>query len=141
MDNYSLQKLFHKTFRTSLKRVKRRLHAHGLSKGQPEMLEYLAKNDGCIQKEVADNCNLEPATVTSVLGNMEKSGFIKRESNPKDRRILNVYLTEKGKEAQKKAADVITEIGEDNFKGFTEEEKLQFSGYLNRILENIEGKE
>lgn len=141
MSNYCLHKLFHKTFRTSLKRVKRRLHGQGLSKGQPEILEYLVENDGCIQKDIADNCNLEPATITSALSNMEKNGFIKRESNKNDRRILNVYLTDEGKEAHRKAAEIITEVCNDNFKGFTEEEKKDFEKYLRRILQNIEGKE
>ena len=43
---------------------------------------------------------------------MEKEELIYRERNTKDKRILNVFLTEKGIEAQKKVEKVFLELYE-----------------------------
>ena len=37
----------------------------GITKGQPRILDYLSENDGCIQREIAKHCHIEPATVFS----------------------------------------------------------------------------
>ncbi len=125
-----------------LKRVHRRRCLDGfrkfeISKGQPKILNYLAENDGSIQREIAKNCNIEPATVTSILATMEKSGFIERKLNEEDRRIINVYLTEKGKETQRNCQDVICEIEKECFAGFSDEEKEQAKVLFERMYNNL----
>jgi len=73
----------------------------GITEGQPKILDLLSVDDGCIQREITNNCNIEPATVTSLLCIMEKTELIYRKQDPKDKRVLKVFLTEKGKMAQK----------------------------------------
>ncbi len=68
---------------------------------------------------------------------MEQEGLISRERNPRDRRILNVYLTEEGTRAQEGLEKIFTEVDNKCFKGFSEEEKVQVISYLNRINENL----
>ena len=60
------------------RKVFERLSDRCLSVGQPKVLEYLYFNDGAIQKDIAEACMIEPATVTSLLSRMEKGGLIKR---------------------------------------------------------------
>ena len=68
---------------------------------------------------------------------MEKEELIYRERNPKDKRILNVFLTEKGIEAQKKVEKVFLELDEVCFDGFSEEERVEAIKILNRLYENL----
>lgn len=110
----------------------------GLTKGQPKILDYLVLNNGCIQKDIADYCCINPATVTSVLSNMEKSGLICRKQNADNRRILNVFLTEKGFEQQRKVQEVFGQLNELCFNGFTEEEKEETIRLLNKIQNNLD---
>lgn len=49
-----------------------------LTPGQPKVLDYLIYHDGAVQKDIAESCHIEPATITSVLAGMEKSGLIMR---------------------------------------------------------------
>ena len=56
---------------------------------------------------------------------MEKEELIYRERNTKDKRILNVFLTEKGIDAQKKVEKVFLELDEICFDGFTEKERIE----------------
>lgn len=113
-----------------------------ISKGQPKILNYLAENNGSIQKDIAQNCNIEPATVTSILATMERVGFVERRPNADDRRILNVYLTEKGKITQLKLQKAIYNIEKKCFKNFSEEEKKLIKSFFERMYNNLnEGDE
>ncbi len=108
-----------------------------LTAGQPRMLNYLSQNNGCIQREIANDCNLEPASVTSVLNSMEKAELITRMPVVGDKRALEVRLTEKGIEKKKIADEIAVKIENECFKGFTEEEKIVAKDFLTRIHKNM----
>ncbi|RDY25340.1 MarR family transcriptional regulator [Romboutsia weinsteinii] len=134
-----------KTLHSALIRVIKahRKNAHtqfskiSLTEGKPKILDFLENNPGCSQRELATYCRIEPATATSILAGMEKEDLIFRERNIKDKRILNVFLTEKGKNAQKKVEKVFTELDNKCFDGFSEEEKNQTIHILNRLYDNL----
>lgn len=112
-----------------------------LSHGQPKILDFLIDNDGCIQREIAKHCFIEPASVTNSLAIMEKGGLIERRQNPDDRRVLNVFLTEKGKEKQKQIGDVFSATDQVALEGFTKDEEEQLINYLERLATNMRRKE
>lgn len=112
----------------------------GLSEGQPKILNLLAFHNGCGQKDLARLCHVEPATITSILNGMEKAGLIYRKQNEKDKRILNVYLTEEGILKQKQVKDIFAYVDEVCFKGFSEEEKEKAISLIARIATNLEKK-
>ena len=74
--------------------------ACGLTRGQPRILDYLFHHDGCMQKDFCREYSLEASTVSNLLVAMEKDGLLRRERNPSTSRIVNVYITEKGKQVQ-----------------------------------------
>ena len=119
------------------KMAKREFQKVDLTEGKPRLLDFIISNPGCSQREIASCCKIEPATATSILSSMEKEDLIYRERNPKDRRILNVFLTEKGIEAQKKVEKVFLELDEVCFDGFSEEERVEAIKILNRLYENL----
>lgn len=117
--------------------LREEFHRVNLTEGKPKILDFLLINPGCSQRELATRCHIEPATATSVLGLMEKENLIYRTRNENDKRILNVFLTEKGIEAQKNLDRIFKKIDEICFEGFSEFEKKQAIDYLNRINENL----
>ena len=82
--------LFQKSLLTSIKNT-------GLTPGQPKILDYLLCHDGVVQKEIAEACHIEPATITSILLGMEQKGLITRKNLKGNRRSLYVFLTAEGK--------------------------------------------
>jgi DNA-binding MarR family transcriptional regulator len=108
-----------------------------LSLGQPKVLDYLGKHNGCVQKDIAVSCQIEPATVTSLLSRMDESGLIERKSLNGNRRSLYVYLTEHGQKMYEKVESAFNEIENDAFEGFSEKEKDEFIQQLYRIYCNI----
>ncbi len=71
----------------------------GLTSGQPKILYCLSKFKEADQKTIANYCEIEQATVGSILLGMENAGLIVRKQHEGNRRSLYVSLTDKGIEA------------------------------------------
>lgn len=111
----------------------------GLTQGQPKVIEILYRNNGCSQKFLADACELQKATMTSLLKKMESDNLIHREKNVIENgiRITKVFLTDKGLDLASTIIDSVINVEADCFKNFTIEEKAQCFEYLERIYINL----
>ena len=58
----------------------------GLSSGQPKVLDYLYSHEGSDQKTIAAYCEIEPATLASILLRMEQKQLIERRQEHGNRR-------------------------------------------------------
>jgi DNA-binding MarR family transcriptional regulator len=105
----------------------------GLSPGQPKILEYLTEFGENNQKTIADYCEIEQATVGSILLRMEAAGLISRTQKQGDRRAIYVSLTPAGREAARKMARVFAAQEEQAGAAMTAEELLE----LRRLLEKF----
>ena len=113
---------------------------NGLTRGQPMLLDMLVKYDGCNQKLIAEKCQLEPATITSILTLMEKSGLVERRPSPEDKRVMTVHLTQKGRDAHQRVSEVFLREQDDVcFAGFSEQEREEAISVLRRIHRNLTG--
>lgn len=108
-----------------------------LTSGQPKILDYLLFHDGAVQKEIAEACHIEPATITSVLLGMEKKGLIVRRNINGNRRSLYVYLTDTGKLLAEQVALKFRMIEEKALSGFRRDEKEMLTDFLTRMNENL----
>lgn len=111
----------------------------GLTSGQPKILDYLVFHEGAVQKEIAEACHIEPATITSVLLGMENKGLIIRKNLNSNRRSLYVYLTEKGKLLAEQVEMQFRDIEEKALSGFGDDEKEILTIFLTRINQNMKG--
>lgn len=110
-----------------------------LTDGQPKVLSILSKMEGCVQKELAEACRVEPATMTSLLKNMELTNLIVKEKKQiSGKRAYGIYLTEEGKVLADKVEDIVVKMEQVSFAGFTPEEREQFLELFTRIYQNLE---
>lgn len=105
------------------KKIYEELEYLKLSIGQPKIFDFLKDHNGCIQKEIAIGCQIEPASVTSILLTMEKRGFIERKNMGDNRRSLYVFLTEEGEKIANIVREVMVKVEKEVLKEFTESEK------------------
>lgn len=122
------------------KMVFEKLTEENLSVGQPKVLEYLFKNDGAVQKDIAKACLIEPATLTSLLSRMEKSGLIERKNKNGDKRYICVYLTKTGRKSGEKVVNRMSELEAVALTGFSADETAQFISFLTRVNVNLMDK-
>jgi DNA-binding MarR family transcriptional regulator len=114
-----------------------RIGAHGVSIGQWYFLRALWEEDGLTQRELSHRVGMmEPTTVTALNG-MEKRGLVERVRNARDRRKMNIYLTEKGRSLRSKLMPVEEGINRLAVKGMDEEQQAQFESALRRLLANL----
>ena len=99
-----------------------RLDKIGLTRGQPKMLRFLGKNDGCRQKDIAERYYLRAASVSTILNVMERDGLIERKINPHSRRETLVFLTEKGRQKLVQVEEFYKTIEQEIFGTFDDEE-------------------
>ena len=108
----------------------------GLTAGQPKVLEFLSQHGESDQKTIASYCEIEPATVGSILLRMERSGLIVRQQHEGNRRSLFVSLTEQGEQAA--VAEIFRETETAAASGLSAEELEQLKGLLDRLWRSIE---
>ena len=87
------------------------LSEQGLTYPQYLVLLVLWEKDAQPVNDIAKRLLLETNTVTPLLQRMEKEGILTRRKGEQDARQMIVSLTRKGKELQKKLADVPATVG------------------------------
>ena len=87
------------------------LSEQGLTYPQYLVLLALWEKDAQPVNDIAKRLLLETNTVTPLLQRMEKDGVLIRRKGEQDARQMIVSLTRKGKDLQKKLADVPVAIG------------------------------
>lgn len=132
-----LYRLFHAQ-RTELRREGAAL---GLGAGQPKLLSYLLAHGSCMQKELADYFEIDPAAVSRMLLSLEREGFITRDAGSPRKRCGIVELTDKGREAALAWSECGARFDERMLRGFSDEERELFASLLRRAYRNLRSEE
>ena len=118
------------------------LALHGITFEQLKILAHIARSGGSApQAGLQEIFEVRRSSVTAILQNMEKSGFLTRETSALDARVKTVRLTKKGEELNRELKNFIQTLDSDVTKGFSEEEKRLFSALLIRASENLAHRE
>jgi DNA-binding MarR family transcriptional regulator len=72
-----------------------------------------AEGEDVYQKDVESRFSMRRSSVTELLNNMELNGFIKRESDVKDKRLRKVVLTDKAMAVHKRVVARLQSIDEE----------------------------
>jgi DNA-binding MarR family transcriptional regulator len=70
---------------------------HGVHDGQQYVLQCLWTEDGLTPGEVARRLGLATPTVTRATARMEAAGLLRRQPHDRDRRLVRLFLTERGR--------------------------------------------
>ena len=73
------------------------LHALGVHVGQEMILFQLWQRDGLNQTELTACLGVEPPTTTKMVQRMEANGLVVRRADPRDGRVVQVWLTPRGR--------------------------------------------
>lgn len=89
------------------------------------------------RKYLQEKTGVSGPSVTSLLDNLEKKGFIKRSVSNEDGRALNVSVTEKGEELVKIIRSVFRKSEAKLLVGMSPEERKTFKDLLTRAHNNL----
>lgn len=110
----------------------------GLTPGKPKILEYLYTYGENNQKAIAKFCEIEQATVGTILLGMEKEGLIVRKQKDGNRRSLYVSLTESGEAAAIEMNKVFEDEDRAAEKYLNDDEKEQLKVLLSKVCKALD---
>lgn len=110
----------------------------GCHPGMGRPLSILADNEGASSRELAELMDIRPSSLTELLTRLEEEGLVQRTTDPDDRRVTRVSLTDKGRElAAKMKAEHEQRVARVN-SCFTEEEAASFCAMCERLSAHLE---
>ncbi len=105
---------------------------------QDLVIYHLAQQKGLNQKDLASKLNITPASVSSIVNQMEDEGLLVRIQDEKDERKFSLSLTEKGQSMVSYVIDSWLKIQEGITKGLSDEEKATFLHFLKQVKQNLD---
>jgi len=105
----------------------------GLTGPQLLVMQNIEERPGIMVREIADNINLSPATITNILDRLETRDLATRIRSTQDKRKVGVFLTEKGKVAVVDAPRPLQEHFVERFGQLQEWEQSQMVATVQRI--------
>lgn len=79
----------------------------GITGPQLWALKTISEYESLPLGELGRKMYLHPSTVTGVVDRLEAKGYVLRDRDREDRRVVNVRLTDKGKDLAKKAPNPV----------------------------------
>lgn len=110
---------------------------YGLHPSQGFALSLIVHRPGRSQRELADDMRIERATVTVTLQKLERGGFIRREPDPDDQRIMRIYPTEKGITAETAVTAEMTRFHDACDESLTPEQHQQLRALLQKLEDAV----
>jgi DNA-binding MarR family transcriptional regulator len=105
---------------------KSRLLPHGLTPVQALVLHALYDEEGISAGELGKRLGLDSATLSGVLDRMEENGWLIRNAFKEDKRVVNIFLTEKSRQIREKFLKGTEELNQEILSIFNTEERLLF---------------
>jgi DNA-binding MarR family transcriptional regulator len=110
-----------------------------LTHSQLRALSALAQDDEVSAGELAKSADLNPASVSAMLDQLETNGIIQRRRHALDRRVCMVSLTEKGRAILDERRAHWESLWEDKFGDRSEEELSAALGVIRQIIQMLDG--
>ncbi|MDA9462998.1 MarR family winged helix-turn-helix transcriptional regulator [Enterococcus mundtii] len=106
--------------------------------GQDNLLRRLWAGDGITQMELSEWLKCEPPTVSNTVKSLEHNGFIYRQRDEQDGRVMRIFLTDKGKEVEKAVNQMWKAHQETLLESISEEERLLLRDLIKRMEKNLD---
>lgn len=98
-------------------------------------------HNGVPIKAICEKTSLDKSTLTGILNRLERDGYVCKRPDEGDKRSTLIYLTGKDREFIRDVDKVSDEMNDIFYKGFSNDEIIQFDRMLERILANCKEAE
>jgi DNA-binding MarR family transcriptional regulator len=126
--------LLAKAYQKAHGNLKKRLHRYGLTPIQNLILEVLREEDGLSAGDVGKRLVLDNATLSGVLDRLSDRGWIEKQTDVHDKRLLRIYLTDKAKILRGELGEERDQANEEILQALSVEEKV----LLKRLLRDVQ---
>ena len=120
-------------------RVDEALREVGLTTPQYAVLSVLEDAPGLSGAELARRSFVTPQTMNAIVGKLEAAGFVMRSPHPEHGRVLQAYLTERGRKLVSGAHEVVERIEKTMLSGLGPGDRIRLAEMLNNCADSLEG--
>ncbi len=103
-----------------------------------DILVNLYRFEGISQQELARKLLVGRSNMSMLLPQMEKRGLLERRPDPKDKRVLRLYLTESGRELTARAMVIQTDLIEKTLSATPIEDCLAMADNMERLIARLQ---
>ncbi|MBU4342965.1 MAG: MarR family winged helix-turn-helix transcriptional regulator [Candidatus Omnitrophica bacterium] len=120
-------------------KIARHAHAGTFSKinitpAQILMLIFIKNHGQCKLKTLAKERKISPPTATGLIDRLVKGSYVKRGSDPEDRRVVMVSLTKKGENVVGRHLGAIQDLWKGVLIKLSQKEQEQYLHILRKIV-------
>ena len=136
LDDYPLYNL-NRTSATYIEQMSLRLKAFNMDQPSWRVLMLLGDKNPSSVGVLSRRSVTKISTITRILMRMEKEDLVNRVPYPGDNRVIEVFITDKGKDVLVDLRHAANEIYKSAFDGIPEEDIVSFTNTLMRLRKNL----
>lgn len=118
----------------------KRLRCIQLRTGQAAILSIVGRHGKLSQKEISMMRNMSPATISVLLGRMEREGLIIKEDPLDGGRASDISLSPKGVEKYEYLREFMEGEANTILRGFSEQDKIKLIEVYEKLMDNVSGE-
>jgi len=115
------------------------LEDHDMGSGQVSFFMELSREDGISQEQLSERLEVDKATTARAIRKLLDLGYVERRRDERDRRAYCLFLTKRGQELIPVLREKLHALTRQLSIGFSDQEREQAQGYLERMAGNICG--
>lgn len=115
----------------------RRLQNTGITRVQWIALYYVKTKTRISQRDLSNLMNVKDSSAGRLIDRLERDGFIGRERNDSDRRVIYIKLTDKGNQLINDLMPIGIQFNDDLLSGIDEQELMIYEKVLKKMISNI----
>jgi|TARA_B100000035_G_C20988772_1_gene549164 DNA-binding MarR family transcriptional regulator len=132
--------LMFRTARGMKKMLDGKLNQFHVTSSQATVLSTLGDRDGQSLSDIGKNVYLDKPAITGLADRMENDGLVERRRTSTDRRVIQLFLTVKGRKLFNQIKKIIIDIDQQLVKGLTEQEINTLHEVMKCIWEEANGQ-
>lgn len=114
-----------------------KLSPHGLTSAQVFALNYLIREDGLTQVELARYLGIGTVAVSGLIDRLEAAQWVVRKPDPRDRRSNRIWLLPAAGEKKQVLREAARAVNDATLSGFSPEEVDQLLSLMHRARRNL----
>jgi DNA-binding MarR family transcriptional regulator len=119
----------------------RRLHELNLSFSHMRMMHLLAPDKILAMKDLAEQLNMTPPSVTALTRRLVQAGLIQRHHHPQDQRVVLLSLTDDGRQFLAEMSESQLRRMELLLQGLSPDEQHLFIGLMERAVQAMRAED
>ena len=117
--------------------MQRRMTQLGLHLGQELLIIDIYQHPDTTQAELVGRIGMEQPTIAKATTRMQRTGFVERIPDPRDRRVIRLRLTEQGRAAVEAILVAWADVEATATNGLPPAETEQLAHLLRKIHDNL----